>query len=425
MRSPEQQLHEAEKLQRHVPPEERVRNVDIYWHEPRRRRGLYLVSTSTQALLDDRMPPVPAHGDVPLRVPSTSVLLREQILDPPGPPAYPDGGSTARPHWQRRLPGARCGALLSGCPLHREGPRAPRRGWLANRVQVAGPAWVGPACTLAGTHVHTSTPPPPACPRRRARGCPCRPGVGGLAPRGHRGAKQDHRGRQPHDKGASLGGVLANSRRHRVARHDDPLRQAWPYVVALLGVFPANPNCPTCGTVYQGTVNTSSFNFGGWGDTSTHYDLNQTNNFAPPGTADRLGRSVRALGVRALTWCAPRARFEPIQATSRPPRGQYTAKTLDASRAPLRSERSVALLAFAAGFVLRPLAPEADFAGKTRELTGNRNRRLVGISTGPASRHFPQVHRLVCPRCAHRPPVLRAVITIGPRLESATFSLEG
>jgi len=81
VRSPEQQLHEAEKLLGHVPPEERVRNVDIYWHEPRRRRGLYLVSTSTQALLDDRMPPVPAHGDVPLRVPSTSVLLREQILD--------------------------------------------------------------------------------------------------------------------------------------------------------------------------------------------------------------------------------------------------------------------------------------------------------------------------------------------------------
>jgi len=59
--------------------------------------------------------------------------------------------------------------------------------------------------------------------------------------------------------------------------------QAWPYVVALLGVFPANSNCPTCGITYQGTVNTSSFNFGGFGDTSTSYDFNQTNNFAPPG----------------------------------------------------------------------------------------------------------------------------------------------
>jgi len=59
--------------------------------------------------------------------------------------------------------------------------------------------------------------------------------------------------------------------------------QAWPYVVALFGVFPANPDSPTCGTVYQGTVNTNSFNFGGWGNTSTHYDLGQTNNFAPPG----------------------------------------------------------------------------------------------------------------------------------------------
>jgi len=77
----DQQLHEAEKLLGHVPPEERVRNVDIFWHDQRRRSGLYLVSASTQALLDDRMPPVPVHGDVPLRVPSTSVLLREQILD--------------------------------------------------------------------------------------------------------------------------------------------------------------------------------------------------------------------------------------------------------------------------------------------------------------------------------------------------------
>jgi hypothetical protein len=59
--------------------------------------------------------------------------------------------------------------------------------------------------------------------------------------------------------------------------------QAWPYVVALLRVFPANSNGPTCGITYQGTVNTTSFNFGGFGDTSTSYDFNQTNNFAPPG----------------------------------------------------------------------------------------------------------------------------------------------
>ena len=61
-----------------------MRNVDIYWHEPRRRRGLYRVSASTQALLDDCLPPVPvmpAHDDVPVRVPGTSALLREQILD--------------------------------------------------------------------------------------------------------------------------------------------------------------------------------------------------------------------------------------------------------------------------------------------------------------------------------------------------------
>jgi hypothetical protein len=61
-----------------------------------------------------------------------------------------------------------------------------------------------------------------------------------------------------------------------------PVR-AWPYVVALFGVFPANAGSPTCGTTYQGTVNTNSFNFGGWGDTSTDYDFNQTNNFAPAG----------------------------------------------------------------------------------------------------------------------------------------------
>ena len=87
MSSLDQQLHEAEKLLGHVPPEERVRNVDIFWHDPRRRRGLYLVSASTQALLDDCLPPVPVpvsvHGDVPVpvRVPGTGALLREQILD--------------------------------------------------------------------------------------------------------------------------------------------------------------------------------------------------------------------------------------------------------------------------------------------------------------------------------------------------------
>ena len=85
MSSLEQQLHEAEKLLGYVPPQERVRNVDIYWYEPRRRRGLYRVSASTQALLDDCLPPVPvpvpAHGDVPVRVPGTGALLREQILD--------------------------------------------------------------------------------------------------------------------------------------------------------------------------------------------------------------------------------------------------------------------------------------------------------------------------------------------------------
>jgi len=59
--------------------------------------------------------------------------------------------------------------------------------------------------------------------------------------------------------------------------------QAWPYVVALFGVFPANASSLNCGTTYQGTLNTNSFNFGGFGDTSTDYDFNQTNNFAPPG----------------------------------------------------------------------------------------------------------------------------------------------
>jgi hypothetical protein len=75
----EEQLHLAEKLLGHVPPEERVRNVDIHWHAKRAHR--YTLSPATQALLDDRMPPVPVHGDVPLRVPSTNALLREQILN--------------------------------------------------------------------------------------------------------------------------------------------------------------------------------------------------------------------------------------------------------------------------------------------------------------------------------------------------------
>jgi hypothetical protein len=77
----EEQLHLAEKLLGHVPPEARVHNVDVYWHETRRRRGQYALSPATRALLDDAEAAVPVHGDVPLRVPSTSVQLREQILD--------------------------------------------------------------------------------------------------------------------------------------------------------------------------------------------------------------------------------------------------------------------------------------------------------------------------------------------------------
>ena len=58
---------------------------------------------------------------------------------------------------------------------------------------------------------------------------------------------------------------------------------AWPLVAALFPIFPANANSPTCGTTYEGTVNTSSSNFSGWGYTSTDYDFNQTDNFAPAG----------------------------------------------------------------------------------------------------------------------------------------------